>query len=257
MRIDRPKLVGATLIIAALVGAAAPTEQAALAANRDEVGPQPVDMHVIVQASLYEVDESIHRKLAKAKRLTKEDFEKLERIFLGIDPPLKQPDEAEALLKRLARQKPLVTGKDIYIDIGQQAILLSWKKTKRCLPSPEQLRKGDSGPQIVQEDMSLRIQVQVSADRRFVRARLTEKSVAIEDVEKVDAFDANGNEVKAEIAFLKELTLSQTRDLPDGGSFLLPLQFRSGNARDGKRLVAVIVPYIYIEEEERLIRQGK
>ncbi len=243
--------------MAALLATDARAEQAALAPNRDEVGPQAVDMHVIVQVELYEVDESVHRKLAKAKRLTMEDYEKLERIYLGFDPPPKRPDKAESLFKRLAKQKPLVAGKDIYIDIGQDAALLSWKKTKRCLPTPEQIRKGERGPQAIEESVSLRIQVHISDDRRYVRARLTEKSVEIEDIEKVNAFDANENEVLAEVAFLKEFTLSQTRHIPDGGSFLLPLQFRPRAAKDGRRLVAVIVPRIYIEEEERLIRQRK
>lgn len=255
MLFDKQMLAGATLFMAALLGTDARTEQAALAPNRDEVGPQAVDMHVIFQAALYEVDEKVHGKLAKARRLTREAHEKLERIYLGIDPPPKQPDEAELLLRRLAKQKPLVAGKDIYIDIGQDAALLSWKKSKQCLPSPEQIRKDENRPQTIHESVSLRIQVRISDDRRYVAARFTEKSVEIEDVEKVNAFDANGNEVLAEVAFLKEFTLSQTRHIPDGGSFLLPLQFRP-RAKDGKRLVAVIVPRIYIEEEERFIRQG-
>ena len=113
--------------------------------------------------------------------------------------------------------------------------------------------------------MALGAQAQISVDRRFLRVTFIEKSWELEGIDKVrpvlDAkgepvLNAAGAEAVAEVAFVKEATLSMQRNLPDGGTYLLPLQYRSGGAKEkGRWLVARVVARIYIEaEEERQIR---
>src|SRR5262249_2070566 len=107
--------------------------------------------------------------------------------------------------------------------------------------------------QTIEEGFSLRAQVQVSADRRFVRARFIEKSLEIEGIEKVKSVvDLKGTEAVGEIVFTKEASFSQTRYMIDGGTLLLPLRYRPRSVRNNDRwLVAEISPRIYIEEEEK------
>jgi RNA polymerase sigma factor (sigma-70 family) len=211
------------------------------------------EVAVMVQADLYEVDDAFYKKLSNAKRLSKADLEKLERQIIG-PPGAKQP-EGETLFKLLGKQRLLLTGKEVQLDIGKEGMVLVRKKAIKCLPSPDQLRKGQNGPQTVEEGVSLFAQAHLSADRRFVLAKLTEKSAELEDIEKVTVLDNTGKEVLANIPFLKESSHSQMRDIPDGGSFLLPLHYRSREARNKDRwLVVRITPRIYIAEEEERIR---
>lgn len=215
---------------------------------------QAKEIYVIVKAYLYEVDDAFYKKLAKARRLSTEDLEELARQCLN--PPKKKQPEAPSLFALLEKQKLLLAGKEINIDPGQEGLLLALNKAINCLPSPEQLRQGQKGPQTIQEGVSLRAQIQISPDRRFVRAKFMEKSLELEGIEKVNVIlDKKGKEAVGEIAFLKEAGLSQVRDIPDGGCFLLPLQYRPSATRDNDRwLVALVVPRIYIEAEERQIR---
>ena len=215
------------------------------------------EIYVIVRAQLYEVDDAFYKRLAKARWHSKEDIEELEGQFLN--PPKKKQPEALSLFALLEKQKLLLAAKVINIDLGQEGSLLAWSKTINCLPSPDQLRQGQNGPQSIQEGVSLRVQIQINADRRYVRAKFMEKSLEIEGLEKVNvALGNQGKEVVGEIAFLKEAGVSQMRDIPDGGTILVPLQYRPRAARENDRwLVAQVVPRIYIEAEERRIREAE
>lgn len=220
--------------------------------------PQPAqkpDIYVIASANLYEVDEAFYKRLTKAKWSSKADLEKLEQEVL--ESPKKQ-EPADALFKLLDEQKPLRTGKKIDFVLGQEEVLLSWIKSRDLLPSPEQRRKGQKGPQRIQEGVTLRTRMTISADRRYVRAQFTEKSSEVEGVETVKVLLDDDKEADADVAFLKEMTASSARIIPDGGSLLIPLHCRPQAAREkGRWLVAKITPQIYIEEEERERRRGR
>src|SRR5262249_30352272 len=158
---------------------------------------------------------------------------------------------APARFPNLKHQQLLLTGKDISIDPGKEGLLLTWSKAIEFLPTPDQLRQGKRQPQRIDEGVSLRAQVQISADRRFVRATFTEKSLEIDGSEQLNVLvDEKGTEVPGEIVFLKKASLSQVRDIPDGGALLLPLQYQPRALRDkGQWLAAEIDTRIYIEEE--------
>jgi hypothetical protein len=213
------------------------------------------EIYVIVTARLYEVDDAFYKELARSKWLSKKDLDELERQFL--DPKKKQPAD-DLPFARLGKQKLLLTGKKVSIDPGREDTVLTYHKLTRLPPSPEQLRQGKDGPQMIQEGVSLRAQVHISADRRYVRAKLIEKSVELEGAEKVEVpLGGDVKKVTGSVAFLKEASSSKVVDIPDGGSFLLPLQYRPRAVRHNDRwLVALVTPRIYIEEEERAIREA-
>jgi hypothetical protein len=216
--------------------------------------PPPAEITVGVKAQLYEVDDAFYKKLSGLKRLSTEDLEKLERQFLN--QPKGKPAEGDTLFSLLPKQKLLRAGKEIKLDLGKEGALLSWEKTVKCLPSPEQLRKGPKGPQTVREGVSLFVQARISGDRRFVRVKFIEKSVELEGTDKVTVpLDNTDKEAVAEIPYLKEAAHSRVRDIPDGGSFLLPLHYRPREVKGkGRWLVVCVTPRIYIEEEERQLR---
>jgi hypothetical protein len=204
---------------------------------------QNSEIYVIMKARLYEVDEAFHIKLAKARWVSKEEQ----------DTKLQD----NSLFTTLEKQKPFLAGKAINIDPDKEGVLLTATKLIDCLPTPDQLRQGKKGPQKINEGFTLSAHVQISADRRFVHVKLMEKSLEIEGIEKVKVLvDLNrGTEAVGESVFVKETSVSQTRDIGDGGKLLLPLQYRPSAVRDKEHwLVAEIAPRIYIESEERALR---
>jgi hypothetical protein len=205
------------------------------------------EIYVIMKARLYEVDETFHNKLAKAKWLSKADLEKLET----------KPPADGSLFALLEKQQPFLAGKEINIDPGKEGVLLTATKPINCLPTPDQLQQGKKDPQTIHEGFTLSAQVHISADRRFVRAKFLEKSLEIEGIEKVKVVVdlKEGTEAVGEYVFAKEASFSQARYIPDGGSILLSLHYRPLAVRKNDRwLVAEITPRIYIEEEERARR---
>jgi hypothetical protein len=222
--------------------------------DNDERGPYKFNHpSVILTAQLYEVDEAFHNELVKAKWLSLAELEKMERILMDGGA---KPRTGESLLELPGKQKLLVSVKDIKIDMNKEGMLLSSTTERHCLPSPAQMRKGQKGPQKIEEGMALRARVEISADRRCVRVRFTEKSWEVEGIDKIRVLlDNNGTEGIAEVASVKEATLSLDRSIPDGGTFLLPLQYRPAAAKEkGRWLAARVEARIYIEAEERMMR---
>jgi hypothetical protein len=206
------------------------------------------EIYVIVKARCCEIDEAFHKKLTTARWRSRADLEELE-----TKRPVENP-----LFALLEKQKPFLAGKEINIDPDKEGKLLTAIRPTNCLPTPDDLRQGKKGPQSIDEGFTVSAQVQISADRRFVRVRFLEKSLEIEGIEKVKVVvDDKGTEGVGEIISAKEASFSQTRYLPDGGSILLPLHYRPAAVRAKERwLVAEITARIYIEEEER-VRRGK
>jgi hypothetical protein len=222
----------------------------------DERGPIKIKHpSVIMTAELYEVDEAFFQELAKAKWHSQADYEEMERIVLD------HPERAQtgpSLFELIRKQKLLLAAKETKSELNQERVLLSLTRESTCLPSPAQLRKGQNDAQKIDEGVALRAQAEVSADLRFLRVTFIEKSWELEGIDKVAVvLDEKGTETVAEIASVKETTVSMLRTIPDGGTLLLPLQSRPPHVREkGRFLVAVIAPRIYIEAEERQ-RQGQ
>lgn len=210
------------------------------------------DLAVIVQARLYEVDAGYYQKVKSLKRVAPEDLEK--DFLKGI------PSEADAVYKLIGKQKKIHTGDEQKIPDGGHLTLISRHIAIGCLPNPDQIHRGLSRPQTILEGYGFVANVRVTPDRRFVRLMFVENATAVEEIRKTKAWPPFGppfKESDAEIAFVKESSHSQTLELADGGSILVPLQYRPESARTGDRWwVLAITTRIIIDEEERQIRAG-
>lgn len=207
------------------------------------------DLSVILQARLYEVDEDFHKKLTSLKRRSLDEEEKL-----FLDGKKTDADEVFALL---AKQTRVQAGDEVKTDNGLAATLLSKQQAVICLPRPDHLRTAKE-PQTILEGIVFRGEVTVSADRRVVRVRLTEKATDIVEIRKVKVLvDNDGKEEDAEIAFVKESGQTQALECADGGSVLALVQHRPKALRDRNRwYVLSITTRIFMEEEERNVRLG-
>jgi hypothetical protein len=187
--------------------------------------------------------------------------EKMEQIFVEQSEKV---SSSPSLFDVLDKQPPLLPAKEIKIERDKEELLLSLTKECTCLPRPAQLRKGQHAPQKIDEGVVLRAKAQVSSDRRYVRMTFIEKSSELEGIDNIPlvldvkgemVLDAKGAAAVAQIACVKECSLSLLRNMADGGALLLPLQSRPVGVREkGRWLVARIEVRIYIEAEERLIR---
>jgi hypothetical protein len=94
---------------------------------------------------------------------------------------------------------------------------------------------------------------EVSPDRRFVRLKLTEKSQALQAIDRVKVCDlVTDKEVEAETASVAEAALTKVHEIPDGGMILVAVQYRPRSVQANHHWwVLRIEVRLYIEEEER------
>ncbi len=223
------------------------------------------DVAVIVQAQLYEVDDAFHTRLLKAKHIS---LEELERKFLAGTLP------KDDLFERLAKEKPVQVGDKAKADSGAKVALLSRYNVVTCLPTPLNVHNGNDTKQAILQGVAFTGVIQVSPDRRSVRLRFTEKSARIDAREKVkvlpDGLHHNieggpdGQKVvppkaiDAERVFVEESATTRVLEIPDGGAILVAVQYRPAALAAKQRWwVLRLTPRIWIEEEERMIREGK
>jgi hypothetical protein len=206
------------------------------------------DLAVFVDTRLYEVDAAFYKKLKSVKRVPLEELE--QRFLAGAPAP------ADSLFKQLAKQELVLTGDRVKLDDGAEAGLLSRRRAVRCLPSPEQVQRGEKRGQVVFEGFAFTGKVHVSSDRRFVRLTLTEKATQVQEIKKVTRPDRDGKDLYAEVPLLQESTYTQELEIPDGGSILVPVRFRPAAAQAKDRWwVLYITARLRIEEEEELMRR--
>jgi hypothetical protein len=217
------------------------------------------DVAVIVQAQLYEVDDAFYTRLRKVKRIS---LEELERRFLDGKAPKGE------LLKLLANEKPVQVGDKAKVSNGATVALLSRYAIVTGLPTPWSARTKENAKQIIREGVSFTGSLDVSTDRRSVRLHFTEKAATIEARELVKVvpigfhhhFENNEpappKEIDAERVFVKESATTRVLEIPDGGTLLVAVQYRpQALAANQRWWVLSITPRIWIEEEERMIRE--
>ncbi len=216
------------------------------------------DDYIILKADLLEVDDAYYQKLVKAaKWRSLGELGEDERKALDkpkdekADKGSASPDKGSA--SEAEKPKLLLASKEISMNFGEDALVLAMTKPVKCLPSPETIGKGLKTPQSFQDGLTLYTRAAITPDRRYVRVSLTERSLEVEGTEKVEVFHPDtGKPIAAEMAFVKESSTSQVRYIPDGGTLLVPLQYRPRDVKAKDHwLVARVAPRIYIGAEER------
>jgi len=201
------------------------------------------DLTVFVSAQLYEVDDGTYKKIENARRSSPREQEE------------KAAAEKGAAEKPLVKKENLVLANNVELDVSIPAALLSRHQVVDLLPSLEQAIRGETGRQAIFEGISFLGQVAVSADRRSVRLRLTEKAGEIQEICGGKLTKPVRNVEGAESALVKETSQSQVLEIADGGSMLVAVQHRPRALRAKDRWwVLVLTPRIHIPAEEQMIR---
>lgn len=199
------------------------------------------DVSVIVRADLYAVDAAFADRLRKTKPIP---LDELERQFLSGDAP-----KGDGLFEKLDKQRPILTGPEIKLDDGGEAVVLSQQRAKRLAGSARD-------PRFALEGAAFTAMIRVSSDRRYVRVKLTERSSAVRTIHKVKAWDVTGKEIETEVALPEEFAHSRVVEVPDGGAVLLPARLPPGAGVKDRHGVLRLTTRIIILEEEQHIRAG-
>jgi hypothetical protein len=232
------------------------------------------DISVTVNARLYEVDRELYMKVKNAKRLTRAELEKLEE---------KEAPEVAGLVALLKKSKLTVNGKQTKIANGQEASFLAHHRVVSVPPilDSDKVPPGLAGnltePQAALEGVSFAASVTVSADRRFVKLKIKEKSTEIDQLphvqlpplkKKLDA--KNAPDVQEQVQdlldalrragplepVLSETVHTQETDIPDGGSRMIAVHVRPRSLQAAERWwLLVVSPRIIINAEERAIEE--
>ncbi len=214
------------------------------------------DVAVVMNARLYEVDRAFYAK--------------------HIAPLLADPKApagprlvsvSEALVKQLAKQRLVLEGESVKLRPREQTRFLSLQTPYRYLARfgaplvgglEEKMervpvyRTGLAGVSFLADPV-------VSADRRYVRLKVTQEVAQLVEIKRAKVPDPRtGKDVEVESPNVREASLTTTLDIHDGQTILMPVAYRPPGAAGKDRLwVLVARPVIYIEEEEEQIRKGK
>jgi hypothetical protein len=199
------------------------------------------DLAVVMDAKLFEVDKAFYEK--HLRPLFAGEKGKSFRPAAELKPP--------ALATLLEEQKRIAEGNDVKVRIGPPESFLSFHSAFTYLANREQTRTGLEG-------VSFLAKVKVSPDRTALRLDMTQIATELVDLKKTDILDlASGKNVAIESPNWRRSRLPARIELDDGQPFIMPVDFRSKEARAAGRVwVLRVKPWIYIEEEQALIRKG-
>ena len=205
------------------------------------------DLAVDVKADVIELDAATYEKLLKAlpKGKTKPPvlFATGEEIE-GADAPA-----FDKLFEEM--NKVLKTGRVVQTSSGRfvngAEATVSARRTVVTFHAHQMEGKKPAGPpEFVKEGFGLVAVPVVSADRRFVRFKLTEQSTAITGIRKRDLGEIGGKPFVAQTPELEDLGATGSAVVADGGTML----FRLAYAPKDKVWVVVLTPTIFIQAEE-------
>lgn len=246
---DGPQIVerdGRTLVVR--VPAAVQREVADLLEAVKRLG----DLAVDVKAEVVELDAAALDKLAKA--LPKDGRGKVGSPVLfatGEEAEEKAPAAAKALaeVNELLAAGRLVQKSDARFVNGAEATVSARHAVVTFHPQVVN-QKPEGPPQFVKEGFKLVGLPVVSADRRFVRFKLTEQSVAVSGMKVRELGELNGRKLVAQSPELEDLGASGSAVVADGGTLL----YRLAYAPKGKVWVVLLRPSIFVREEEDAAR---
>lgn len=209
------------------------------------------DVAIDIKADVIELDTAAYDKLAKTLPKGKAKPPVLlatGEAFEGKDaPPL---DEVNTILKA----GRVVQTSSARFANGAEATVSARRNVVRFTNDGGPAWKPADNPLFVKEGFALVAVPVVSADRRFVRLKLTEQSTAITGVKKRELFELEGKKVVAQSPETEDLGATGSAEVADGGTLL----FRLAYAPKDKVWVVVVKPTIFIQaEEDELKKQEK
>lgn len=204
------------------------------------------DVAVVMNASLYEVDQEFYAKeIAPLFKKTKD----------GKEPSL--VSITESLVEKLKKRKLVQNGDQIKVSSGQRADFFSHQQSFAYIPNPgdpaeQQWPKHRTGL----EGVAFQVEPTICPDRRSLVLKIVQRVSQLVGINKAKVSDrATGKQVELDSPNLRKSSLSGTIEIDDGQPVLMAVDYRPPDAKD-RRWVLVARPTLYIEEEERQIREA-
>ena len=211
------------------------------------------DLAVDVEAKVIELDVAAYEGLLKA--LPKASKGKPPVVLAtGEEGDVEQLDLKEAN-KILKSGRVVQTSSGRFVN-GAGAIVSARKTlaTFKNIPDTVRVVRGSDEPLFVKEGFALVALPVVSADRRFVRFKLTEQSTVITGVKKRDLGEIKGERIVLQSPETDDLGATGSAVVADGGTLVFKLAY----APKDKVWVVALKPRIFIQaEEDELKKQEK
>ncbi|HKB42122.1 MAG TPA: hypothetical protein VKD72_37190 [Gemmataceae bacterium] len=200
------------------------------------------DLAVVFWADLYEVDRAFYRNHLEPV-LAPRPGEKLFAVSVE-----------DAIGTKLRNQSKPLKESRVMIANGKEGVFFSLRNgftylARARTPGRDEQDVTGTGFQGV----TFRADVSVSADRRSVRLKMSQKATELREIVKKTILDPNTK--KKEQVETPRLVSSSTTgegEIDDGTALLIPVRYRSQTAKDNDRVwVLFLRPLIYIEAEEK------
>jgi hypothetical protein len=217
------------------------------------------DVAVLMDATIHEVDRKFFERHIRPVIAPREGETFLAAIPINMD-----------LASLLEAQKVIVKGPDVKLLEDQEACFLSLHSSFRFLAQSSRRRTASTEPEQGRiaaknvefrtgvEGVSLHARVKVSPDRRAIRLNLRQTGAELLDLKTTEILNlVSGKKVTVESPNFRHTSSEAHVEIDDGQPLMMPLDYRSKEARAGDRVwILLAKPWIYIEEEQKLIRQG-
>ena len=214
------------------------------------------DIAIEVKADVYELDPAAFEKLVKSipKGKTKAPvlFATGEEIEGKEGPAI---DKAMKEMNKILKTGRVVqTSSDRFAN-GQEATVSARRVVVPFTNFADQKAGiARDNPLFVKEGFALVAVPVVSADRRFVRFKLSEQSTRITGIKNRDLGEIGGKQIVAQSPEVEDLGATGSTEVADGGTAI----FRLAYAPKDKVWVVVLQPRIFIQAEEDIFKkEGK
>jgi|GEM_PF-7001087 len=216
------------------------------------------DIAIDLKTEVIELDPATYEKLVKSLAKAKG---KVGPVLVATGEEL-EGNEAAVIEKALAEaSKILKTGRVVQSSEGRfvngvEATISARRVVVPYTTAPGAIAVGNKAdyPQFIKEGFGLVALPVVSADRRFVRFKLTEQSTVITGIKKRELGEVGGKPIILQSPVIEDLGATGSAVVADGGTAI----FRLAYAPKDKVWVVVLKPRIFIQaEEDELKKQEK
>src|SRR5262249_42705822 len=160
------------------------------------------------------------------------------------------------LFKAIASQTLVLKSEDAKLKPFQTAVFLSRQTAAKFAARPSAdrddrpwNRPDGSVAGAAATGLEVRGRPAISAQRRYLRLRISQKTTELSGVEKASWFNPfSGKEEKTETAQVGERSVAGTVQLPDGHPILMPVALRPPKTSDNKVWLLLARPFIWIDD---------